>query len=71
MAAIWKHSLIPLIEIPNFSEYGWSELGEIIWCKGNSFPDDIEELLFDYDSDSNEEIGDEGKSDEEDEELDL
>ena len=43
---IWRKSLQPIINIPNLSEYGWLNDGNIRWID-TAFPDLIEEILFD------------------------
>ena len=62
VAAIWKRSTSPMIELPQLSECGWEEDSSIRWVI-DIFPNDIEDNFL-YNDFTEEEfvVGDEGES---------
>jgi len=50
VAAMWKRTPSPILELPNITDHGWNIDGTIEWIT-QSFPDSIEELLIQHEND--------------------
>ena len=62
VAYILKKSLSAQINLPNYSDCGWNNSGEIQWVTA-SYPDFVEDILFDEEYEDYEEYGSDGISD--------
>jgi len=47
ISGMWKRALEPVAILPAISENGWNSYGEVEWISGESFPENISELLLD------------------------
>ena len=55
VARIWKFTLCASLFLPDITDHGWHEDGQIKWMQ-QTFPDDItESLMFDNDTDDDSE----------------
>jgi hypothetical protein len=44
---MWKRTLKPVVILPNIAENGWNDFGEIEWISGETFPENVSEMLLD------------------------
>ena len=65
ISGMWKRTLEPVVILPNIVENGWNDVGEIEWISGETFPENVSELLLDEreDLDDEEEYGTDSESD--------
>ena len=66
IALIWKKANVAKPLLPPITDHGWNEYGSLTWTS-KTFPEEVGEILFDKEFDSNDYIDDnresEGKED--------
>ena len=64
IASIWKKASVAKPVLPNITDHGRNEDGSLAWTS-EIFPQEVEELLFDDEFDTNDYIADSGENDDE------
>jgi hypothetical protein len=63
VSGMWKRTLNPVVILPNIAENGWNDFGEIEWISGETFPENVSEMLLDEHEDSPDGYGTDRESD--------
>ena len=64
IASIWKKANVAKPVLPPITGHGWNEDGSLTWTS-EICPQEVEEILFDDEFDTNDYIDDSGESDNE------
>ena len=64
IASIWKKANVAKSVLPPITDHGWNEDGSLTWTS-EIFAEEVEEILFDDEFDTNDYIDDSGESDNE------
>ena len=62
IASIWKKANVAKPVLPPVTDHGWNEDRNLTWTS-EVFPEEVEEILFDDEFDTNDYIDDSGESD--------